>query len=96
MYRLREALVRDVGRVVIRHCEFLEDDSPLELKLVLAQRRRRHHIQDDRRGHVKVNIDHPGVVAGVFLGGRGIRLATDAVERLRNVEGGAGRGALEE
>ena len=44
----------------------------------------------------QVLVQHLEVIAGVFLGGEGVHLAANRVDRLRDVLGTAGRRALEE
>ena len=53
-------------------------------------------VGEDVERERQVLVEHLDVVAGVFLGGEGVELAADRVDRLRDVLGRAGRGALEE
>ncbi|OEI67249.1 putative protease [Curtobacterium sp. ER1/6] len=91
-----EGLARDVRRVVGGHREFLEDDPALDVERVGLEHRAGHHVADHLHRHRDVGVPHTCVVAGVLLRGGGVVLATDGVERDRDVEGAPARGALEE
>ena len=54
------------------------------------------HVAEDVDRERQVVVEHPRVVAGVLLGGEGVDLAADRVERRRDVQRAAPRGALEE
>ena len=41
-------------------------------------------------------VEHLDVVAGVFLGGEGVELAADRIDRLSDILGRTGAGALEQ
>ena len=55
-----------------------------------------HDVGEQVDGERQVLVEHLDVVAGVFLRGERVELAADRVDRLRDVFGGAGVGALEE
>jgi hypothetical protein len=92
----RPSATRDVARVVVRHGELLEDDPALGLELLGVDEAGGDHVGEHVDGHREVAVPHLGVVAGVLLGGDGVVLAADRVERHRDVERRARRGALEE
>jgi hypothetical protein len=94
--RFEEAFTGHVGRVVVGHGEFFEDDAAFGLELDGVERRRGDHVGEDVDRVVEVDVAHPGVVAGVLLRGRGVVLAADRLEGDRDVERGARRRPLEE
>jgi hypothetical protein len=93
---LGEALVRDVVGVVLRGGQLVEDDTALGLQLVGVEGRRREHVGDDVEREGRVGVEDAGVVAGRLLAGRGVGLAADGVEGLRDVQRRAPPGALKQ
>ena len=93
---LEEALVGDVGRVVVGHRKFLENHAALGLELLGVDQRRREHVGQHVDGHRQVTVLHLGVVAGVLLGRHRVVLAADGVERDRDVESGTSGRSLEQ
>ncbi len=91
-----EVLVRDVGRVIAVHGDFLEDDVPFLLHLLRVQDRAGDHVRDDVDRHGKVRVQHPGEVAGAFLRGGGVGFPADLVEGRGDFQRGAALGALEQ
>ena len=93
---LREQLVDEVVRRVLDHLDLFEDHLLLALDLVRRERRTKHDVREQVDRQREVLVEHLDVVAGVFLRGERVELAADGVDCLRDVLGGAGRGALEE
>ena len=93
---LGEQLVDEVVGRVLDHLDLFEDDLLLALDVVGAERRVHHDVGQHLDGQRQVLVEHLDVVARVFLGGEGVHLPADRVDRLGDVLGAAGRGALEE
>ena len=62
----------------------------------VAEGRTHHDVGEHVDGQRQVLVEHLDVVARVFLGGEGVHLTADRVDRLRDVLGAARRRALEE
>ena len=93
---LREQLVDEIVGRVLDHLDLFEDDLLLALDVVGAERRVADDVGEDVDRQRQMLVEHLDVVAGVFLRGERVELAADRVDRLRDVLGGARRGALEE
>ena len=93
---LGEELVDDVVGVVVVHGDLVEDHVALGLDVVGGQQRAGDHVAEDVDGQRQVLVEDPGVEAGVLLGGEGVELTADLVERDGDVEGRALSGALEQ
>ena len=93
---LRENLVHEIVRRVLDHLDFFEDDLLFALDVDLVKRGTQHDIRQDVDGDRHVLVEHFHVVAGVFLGGEGVELPADRVDRLRDVLGRARGRALEQ
>ena len=93
---LREQLVDEVVRRVLDHLDLFEDDLLLALDVVGAERRVADDVGEDVDGERQMLVEHLDVVARVFLRGERVELPADRVDRLRDVLGRSGAGALEE
>ena len=82
-HRRGELVVHDVAGVVVVHGDLLEDHAALGLDVLGADQRIGHDVADDVDGQRQVGVEHPRVVAGVLLGGEGVHLAADGVDRRR-------------
>jgi hypothetical protein len=78
--------VGDVFGAVVVHRQLVEDDLTLALDIVVAQRRVGEHVAEQLDAEADVTRRHPAVVRGVLLGGEGVDVAADAVDRLRDVD----------
>jgi hypothetical protein len=88
--------VHDVVGVVVVHRDLVEDHVTLGLDVLGREQRRGDHVAEDVHGQRQVVIEDPRVEAGVLLGGEGVELAADRVERDRDVERRPLTGALEQ
>ena len=84
---LGEQLVDEVVRRVLHHLDFFEDDLLLAFDVVGGKLRTPHDIREHLNGQRQMLVQDLQVVAGVFLGGEGVHLAADGVDRLGNVLG---------
>ena len=91
-----EMFVGDVGGVVAVHRDFLEDDVAFLLHLLRVQDGAGDHVRDDVDGHRQVRVQHPGEVAGAFLGGGGVGFPADLIEGRGDFQGRAPLGAFEQ
>ena len=94
--RLGEQLVHEVGRLVLVHEDLFEDDLALGLDLVGPEGRRPHDVGEDVEAELEVLVEQAGVEGRVLLGGEGVHVAADRVDRLGDLAGAAGLGALEQ
>ena len=90
-----EGVVHHVTGVVVVHGDLFEDHTPLGLDVLGGDQRRRHHVADQVHRQRQVIVQHPRVVAGVFLVGEGVHLAADRVDGLGDVHRAALPGARE-
>ena len=93
---LREELVDEVVRRVLHHLDLFDDNFLFALDVFRAERRVHHDVGEDVDGEREVFVEDFDVVARVFLGGEGVELAADRVDRLRDVFRRPRRRALEE
>ncbi len=93
---LREELVDEIVRRVLDHLDLFEDHLLLALDLVGRECRTKHDVGEQVDRERQMLVEHLDVVAGVFLRGERVELPADRIDRLRDVLGRAGRGALEE
>ncbi|GMA96750.1 hypothetical protein GCM10025881_35740 [Pseudolysinimonas kribbensis] len=93
---LEQPLPHDIRRIVVGRRELLEDDPAFALELLGVENRRGDHVGQHGHGHRQVDVAHLGVVTGVLLRGQGVVLSAHLVEAHGDVEGRAGRGALEQ
>ena len=82
---LREELVDEVVRHVLDHLDLFDHDLLLALDIVGCERRVPYDVGEDVDGEREVFVEDFDVVARVFLGGEGVELAADRVDRLRDV-----------
>jgi hypothetical protein len=85
-----------VARIVVVHSDLFEDDAALVLDVLAPEQRRSDHVADHVDGQRQVGVQHPGVVAGVLLGGERVQLTADRVERGRDLQRVPPGGALEQ
>ena len=93
---LREELVDEVVGRVLDHLDLFEDHLLLALDVVGPEGRIEHDVGQDVPGVRQVLVEHLDVVARVLLRRERIEVAAERVDRLRDVFGGPGAGALEE
>jgi hypothetical protein len=93
---LGEEVVHHVVRVVVVHGDLVEDHVTLRLDVLGREQRGGDHVAEDVDGEVQVVVEDPRVEAGVLLGGEGVELTADRVQRDRDVQRGALTGALEQ
>ena len=92
----REQVVHHVVGVVVVHGDLVEDHVTLGLDVLGRDRRGGDHVAEHVDGQRQVLVEHPGVEAGVLLRGEGVELPAHRVERHRDVQRRALRGALEQ
>ena len=85
--RLGEDFVDEVGRLVAVHQDLFEDHLPLRLDLVGPEGGRPHDVAQDVEPEVEVVAEHPDVERRVLLGGEGVDVAADGVDRFGDVLG---------
>ena len=78
------------------HPDLFEDDAPLGLDLLGAERGVPHDVGEDVEREPEVLVGHADVERRVLLGGEGVHVAADRLHRVGDVGGAAGVGALEE
>ena len=83
-----------VGRV-FRLPQLLEHDGALARQLVLVQQAVLEHVADHVERQRRVFLQDLGVIGGVLARRIGVHMAADRLDLLGDVEGGAGRRALE-
>src|SRR5206468_8097981 len=93
---LREELVDEVVERVLDHLDLFDDDFLLALDVLGAERRVADDIGEDVDRERQMLVEDLDVVARVLLGGEGVELPADGVDRLCNILGRAARGALEQ
>ena len=93
---LGEQLVDEVVGRVLDHLDLFDDDLLLALDVVAAERGPHDDVGQDVDRQREMFVEDLDVVARVFLGGEGVHLPADGVDRLRDVLGAPRRGALEE
>ena len=93
---LGEQLVDEVVGRVLDHLDLFEDDLLFALDVVGTEPRVHDDVRQDVDGKRQVLVEDLDVVAGVFLGGEGVHLAADRIDRLGDVLGRPRRRALEE
>ena len=93
-HRLRDEVEDELLRRVVDHGDLLEHDLPLGVEVGEAGREDhvRHHVE--RR--LEMLVEDAGVDDGVVAGRRGVQLAAEGVEGLRDLDRGVRRRALEE
>ena len=84
-----------VGRVLL-HGDLLEDHLALGLDLVGPEGRRPEDVAEDVEPEDELPGREARVVRRVLLGGEGVHLAAHGVDRLGDLGGRAGLGALEQ
>ena len=77
-----EQLVGNVGGVVLVHVDLFEDDMPLRVDLLLAERRALQHLAEHVDRVWQVGGAQLGPVDRVLLGGEGVVAGADGVEAL--------------
>jgi len=93
--QIGERVVHRVAGIVVMHGDLFENHAALVVDLLRGQHRRQHHVADDVDRDRQVGVEHPRVVAGVFLGSERVELAADLVERRRDRQRVASLRALE-
>ena len=91
---LGDQVVHQLLGIVVVHRDLLEHD--LALRLELGPDGRGDHVAHDVQRRLHVGVQHPRVEHRVVLGGRGVELAAEAVEDLRDRERVVAARALEE
>ena len=91
-----ENLVDQIVGRVLDHLDLFEDDLLFFLDVVVSQQRIADQVGEDLHGEREVLVQHLQVVAGVFLGGEGVDLATDRIHLLSYFFGRPGGCAFEE
>ena len=92
----RENLVDQIVGGVLDHLDLFEDDLLLFLDVVLGHQRVADQVGENFDRERQVLIEHLEVIAGVFLGGKGIDLPADRIHLLRDFFRRPGGRALEE
>ena len=93
---LREELVDQIVGGVLDHLDLFDDDLLLALDIVAREGRIPHDVGQDVERERQMLVEHLDVVAGVFLGGKGVELSADGVDRLCDVFRRTGRCPLEQ
>ena len=88
--------MHQVIRAIRVHLDLFEDDALFLFDIVLAKGRIEDQIAQDVHGERQVFIEHLGVEADQFLGGEGVEIAADGIDRARDLFGGTRGGPLEE
>ena len=91
-----EQVVHHVVGVVVVHGDLVEDHVTLGLDVLGGDREDGDHVAEHVDRQRQVLVEDPRVEAGVLLGGEGVELAADRVERDRDVQRRALGGALEQ
>ncbi len=94
--RFEQQRVDELVGIVLVHEQLFEDDLPLGVDLEGAERRCGDDIGQQFEAEVELPRRQPRVVRGVLLGGEGVHLASDRVDRLGDLAGAARLGALEQ
>ena len=92
----RENLVDQIVGGVLDHLDLFENDFFLFLDVVLGHQRIADQVGENFDRERQVLIEHLEVIAGVFLGGKGIDLPADRIHLLRDFFRRPGGRALEE
>ena len=91
-----ELVVDEVGGIVVAHGDLLEDHAPLGVDVLGAQERGGDDVADHVDGQREVAVQDTCVEARVLLGGEGVHLPADSVQRRGDLEGLPAPGALEQ
>ena len=91
-----ELVVDEVRGIVVAHGDLLEDHPALGVDVLGADQRGGDDVADHVDGQRQVAVEHPGVEAGVLLGGERVHLPADRVEQRGDLHGLAPAGALEQ
>ena len=86
--------MHELLRLVLVHCDLLEDD--LALRVELRERRREDHFPHHLERRLEPVVRNARVHDRVLARGSGVQLAAERVEDLRDLLRGVRRGALEE
>ena len=92
---LGEQFVHQVFRIVLGHADFFQDHRFFPVDLVFGETRVQNHIRQNIEGFGQMLIEHAGVKAHHFLGGKGVEHAAHAIHFTGNIFSGAAGGALE-
>ena len=91
-----KVFVCHVGRVIAVHGNFFQDDVALLLHFSRVQNGAGDHVRNDVNGHGQIRVQHPGEVAGAFLGRGRVGLPAHLIESRGDFQGGSTLGALEQ
>ncbi len=83
-HRLSDQIVHELLRCVLVHRNLLEHDFPLGVELV--EERREDHVAHHIERLLDVHVRDASVDDGVLARGRGVQLAAELVEQLRDLE----------
>ena len=92
----RALLGGEIGGLVGMHEDLVQDHLALGLDVVGTQRRVRHDGAEDVEPEREILREQADVEGGVLLGGEGVHVTTDLVDRLSDIGGAPRRRALEE
>ena len=92
----RKDLVDQIVRAVRLHLDLFEDDALFLFDVLVAKHRMEHQVREHVDGERQVLVENFGVEAHQFLGGEGIQVAADGIDRARDIFGRTAGGALEE
>jgi len=92
----REQVVHEVVGRVVAHPDLFEDDLPLGFDLVDPEGGCPDDVGEDVEGEIQAVVDHSHVVRRALTGGERVHLAADGLDRLGDLSGAAGLGALEQ
>ena len=93
---LGEEVVDEFGRLVLVHEDLFEDHLALGLDLVGPEGGSADDVAEDVEAQVEVLVEEAGVEGRVLLGGEGVHLAADGLDRLGDLASRALFGALEQ
>lgn len=70
---------RHILRGILIHIDFLEHHAAFEFNIALCKPGMQKHIRQDGNSGFDVRIQHLHIIAGIFLGGKGVELAAKRV-----------------
>ena len=94
--RAREQVVDEVVGRVVAHPDLFEDDPPLRLDVVDAERRVPQHVGEDVERGLELHVGNAHVEHRLLVRGERVHLAADRLDRLRDLARAALLGALEQ
>ena len=93
---LGEEVVDEIVGRVLHHLDLLEHDRLLLLDVVLGEARAHQDVRQEVGGQGEVLVEHAHVETGVLLGGEGVHVPTDRVDRAGDLLGRPRGGPLED